>query len=158
MNTKFLIIPCFLLSMNSFGQSKAMFSKKDVLEDLNTLQELLIEGHRNVFAYTNEEEFKSVYKKVKNAIHKDSLTFLETTNLLQQLASSVNNGHTEIDFPALSYMEYAQAGGTLFPLEIAFEDNKALVRKNWSSNDDINIGSEILSINGLGISEILSII
>ena len=79
------------------------------------------------------------------------MNLLEATSIFQRLISVVNNGHTEIDFPGQSYGEYAYAGGIVFPLELAFEDDKSLVRKNFSNNDLIKIGSEILSINGVAI-------
>ena len=156
MNIRFLITLCFVVPLSLFGQSKPKFSKLDVLQDLNTLRTFLVDTHYNVFAYTSEEAFNAVYEAAKNSVQKDSLTLLETTNLFQGLISAVNNGHTEIDFPGQVYMEYAYAEGTLFPLELAFEDNKALVRKNWSHNDSIQIGSEVLRINGMEISEILA--
>lgn len=68
----------------------------------------------------------------------------------------MNNGHTEIDFPAASYTTYAYGGGTLFPLEIAFENNKSLIRKNFSENPNLKIGSEIISINGVLMKDILA--
>jgi len=153
---KYLIIIFCLSYLHSFGQSKAKFSKEEVLADLKILRESLIDAHYNLYAYTTEDEFDSAYQEVKGSISKDSLNVLEITSHYQRLISVVNNGHTEIDFPGQSYGEYAYAGGTVFPLEIAFEYNKPLVRKNWSNNDGIEIGSEILSINGKAMSEILS--
>ena len=133
-----------------------MFSREAVLEDLSTLRESLIDAHYNVYAYTTEQTFDSAYHSVENDILKDSLSFLEATNHFQRLISVIKNGHTEIPFPGQSYGEYAEAGGTLFPLEIALEDDKALIRKNWSDDQSIPIGSELASINGISISEILS--
>jgi hypothetical protein len=52
------------------------------------------------------------------------------------------------------YIAYAQSGGTLFPLEVAIEDGKALIRKNWSSNPEIKTGSELVSINGQSIESV----
>ncbi len=144
------------ISLNSFGQSKAKFSKQEVIEDLNTLKESLVDTHYNLFAYTSEQTFNSAYEEVKNSINKDSITLFETTNLFQRLISTANNGHTEIDFPKQAYTQYAYEQGTLFPLELAFENNKALIRKNWSKNNNLIIGSEVLTINGEEISEILS--
>jgi len=157
MHMRFLIPLYYLFSLFAFGQAQAQakFSKKDVLADLNTLQSFLLDTHYNVFAYTTELEFNSVYEGAKNSIQGDSLTFLETTSLFQRLTAAVNNGHTEIDFPLQAYTEYAYADGTLFPLELAFEGNKALVRKNWSQNDSIPIGLEVLSINGMEMSKVL---
>ncbi|MGB5171714.1 MAG: S41 family peptidase [Eudoraea sp.] len=156
MKSDYLIILLFFLSLCSFSQVKTKFSKEEVITDLKTLQESLKDAHYNLYAYTSEQEFDAVYLEVKASVIKDSLNLLEATSIFQRLISVVNNGHTEIDFPGQSYGEYAYAGGTVFPLELAFEDDKSLVRKNFSDNHLIKIGSEILSINGVAISEVLS--
>lgn len=146
----YLLCVCF-----SFGQSATKFSKADVLEDLKYLYESLKDAHYNVYAFTTEQKFDSIYNHLKYGIEKDSLTTLQSINILQRLTSAVNNGHTEIDFPVQPYIEYAEKGGTIFPLEIAFENNTPLIRKNWSNNKNIVIGSEILSINGISIRDIV---
>ncbi|WP_338759362.1 S41 family peptidase [Bernardetia sp. ABR2-2B] len=145
-----------LFSYSTFGQSSSMFSKEAVLEDLDYLYTSLKDAHYNLYAYTSKETFDSAYSSIKNSIQKDSLSLLETSNLYQKLAAFAKNGHTGITFPIQSYGEYVYAGGTLFPLEIAFEDNKPLIRKNWSDNQNIKIGSEVLSINGKSINEVLA--
>ncbi len=132
------------------------FSKKELLEDMAFLKESLEETHFNLYAYTPKPEFDANYDQIKQEIKKDSFSLLEATSLFQKVISKANNGHTEIGFPGKSYGEYANSGGTVFPLEIAFEGGKSLIRKNWSSNDNIKIGSEILSINGVAMDEILS--
>ncbi|MFD2099255.1 S41 family peptidase [Flagellimonas iocasae] len=156
MKPQFLMLFFCLASLFSFGQSAATFSKEDVLEDLKTLHESLKEAHYNVYAYISEKEFNDTYFQLRSNIEKDSLSAMETTTLFQQLISTVNNGHTEIDFPAQSYGVYAYAGGTIFPLEIAFENGKSLVRKNFSDDSSIAIGSEIISINGISMEDILA--
>jgi len=153
---KYLIIPFCIATLTSFGQSKAKFSKEEVMKDLGVLRESLLEAHYDLYAYTTERKFDAAYLEAKSSITQDSLNLLEASSHFQRLISVVNNGHTEIDFPGQSYGEYAYAGGTIFPLEIAFEYSKPLVRKNWSDNDRIPIGAEILSIKGKSISEILS--
>jgi hypothetical protein len=155
MKTFFKIIFIFI-SIQSFGQLQTQFSKQQVLEDLEYLYTSLQDTHYNLFTYTTKEKFTKNYKEVKQAIQKDSLRLLETITLLQRVITNANNGHTEIEFPIQSYKEYARNGGTLFPLEIAFEANKCYIRKNWSTNADIPIGSEILSINGHSIKTILA--
>ncbi|MCB0839512.1 MAG: peptidase S41 [Bacteroidetes bacterium] len=156
MKSKHLIILFYLVTLQAFGQSNTKFSKEEVLSDLTNLYQSLQDAHYNLYAYTTEKAFDSTYNEVKNAINKDSLTLLETINLYQRLAAAANNGHTGIDFPGKPYIEYAYSGGTIFPLEIAFEYDKPLIRKNWSGNDSIEIGSEILSINGIPIADIFS--
>ncbi|WP_375559308.1 S41 family peptidase [Bernardetia sp. OM2101] len=156
MKSVYFIALFYFLSLSTFAQSSSKFSKQEVLEDLDYLYESLNDAHYNLYAYTSKETFDSAYLAIKNSVQKDSLDLLETSSLFQKFAAFAKNGHTGISFPIQSYGEYVYAGGTLFPLEIAFEDNKPLIRKNWSDNENIKIGSEVLSINGKSMSEILA--
>lgn len=155
MRSFFLTLIMLLFPLFSFAQQSDAFSQEEVIEDLEALREAIEDGQYNMFAYTSEQEFNSAYDEIRSSISADSLSRIETINIYQRLVSSLNIGHTNIDFPISSYMEYAQTGGTLFPLEIAFQDEKPLVRKNWSGNKGIPIGSEVISINGKSMDQIL---
>lgn len=138
------------------AQAQETFTKTQILSDMAYLKNTLEEAHYNLYAYTPKKEFDHNYEEVKQSVRKDSFNLLEATSLLQRIISKANNGHTEIGFPGQSYGTYAYAGGTIFPLEIAFEDGKGWVRKNWSGNDSIKVGSEILAINGQSMEQILA--
>ena len=154
--TRPLTILCaLLLILTNPIWAQNQFSKSEVLEDLDFLRNSLEEAHYNLYAYTPKAEFIQNFKEVRASVDRDSLSLLEATTLFQRVISKANNGHTEIGFPGQSYLEYAYGGGTVFPLELAFENGRALVRKNWSGNDTIETGSEVLGINGLSIAEIL---
>lgn len=155
MNSNYLSVIIFFFALNFYGQTQK-FSKKEVVSDLENLKESLETSHYDLYAYVPKERFDAAYENLKTSIQKDSLTLLETTNLYQQLISVVKNGHTSIDFPAQPYIAYAHSGGTVFPLEIAIENEKAFIRKNWSHNKNIKNGDEILSINNVPIKDILS--
>lgn len=160
MNLRTLTI---LLSLSSllieFTHAQNQYFEKDVVKaDLEYLYNALQEAHFNVYAYTSKEEFEEAFLRVKNDIREDTLELLEVTSLYQRLVSKINNGHTEIDFPGASYAQYAYAGGTLFPLEIAFEEGQCLIRKNFSSIEEIKTGDEITHINGQSMEEILDAI
>lgn len=154
---RYLLLSIALFSLGNLS-SQNKFSKNQVLEDLDFLRTSLEETHYNLFAYTPKQEFDENFNTVRASIKEDSLSLLEATNLFQRVISKANNGHTEIIFPISSYIEYAQGGGTVFPLEVAFESGKALVRKNWSATAKITAGAEILSINGHPMEDILSAI
>lgn len=147
------LIGLWLMTGTLLAQS---FDKKSIGSDLEFLYQSLKQTHYDLYAYMTAQAFDSVYQEVKASIRQDSFDLLEATSLFQRLVSAVNNGHTEISFPGQSYAEYAYAGGTIFPLEIAFEYDKALVRKNWSADDSIEIGAAVLSINGVPMAEILA--
>jgi C-terminal processing protease CtpA/Prc len=159
MKANYLTLFFLLCSFATFGQNRMAFSKEEVQADLNYLRESLEDAQYDIYTYTTEQAFDAAYQRIKNALtatEKDSLSLLEATNFLQQMAAAVNNGHTSLDFPGQSYGNYAYAGGTLFPLEIAFEQGKPLVRKNWSDNGSIKTGAEVLSINGMSMDEVLA--
>jgi hypothetical protein len=152
-----LFLSYLMMSLCVLAQPRAKkFSKTAISEDLTYLYKSLEEAHYNLYAYTSRERFKDNYNSIKSNIKADSLSLLQATTIFQNVISAANNGHTEIDFPGQSYGQYAHAGGTIFPLEIAFEYNTPLVRKNWSENDSIAIGSEVLSINSVSMADILS--
>lgn len=153
MKTTYLIVFILLFTLPTFGQKK--FSRKEVLEDLEYLRESLEKAHYNLYTYTTKEAFDQNFETVKSSITKDSFSVLETTSLFQAVISKANNGHTEIPFPGAAYAEYAYSGGTLFPLEIAFENGKALIRRNLSDNEALEIGSEVISINNLTMNQVL---
>ncbi len=153
MKTKYLIIFILLYALPALGQKK--FSQQEVLEDLQFLRKSLEEAHYNLYAYITKKAFSKNFEKVKTSIDKDSLSILEVTSIFQSVISKANNGHTEIPFPGAAYIDYAYSGGTLFPLEIAFEGGKALVRKNWSGKDAIEFGAELISINNENLNDVL---
>ncbi|MEO1715175.1 MAG: S41 family peptidase, partial [Bacteroidota bacterium] len=151
--TAFLLFSLCILP--GFVQSQT-FSRQAVLEDFETLQQSLNDAHYQVDVYTPQSTLDSLYRVIRSEIQADSFTFLETTNLFQRYIGAIQNGHTEIDFPVSSYMEYAMGGGTIFPLEIAIEDGKALIRKNWSGQESILPGMQLLSIDGVEINQVLA--
>ncbi|WGK65157.1 S41 family peptidase [Croceiramulus getboli] len=155
-HSNFFIYFFALFSLSLLAQQSARkFGRHEILEDLDYLKNSLIEAHYDLYAYTSKDEFSKNYLQIRNSMTNDSVTPLEATTIFQKVISKVNNGHTEISFPAAAYREYALSHGTLFPLEIAFEEGKALIRKNWSDKDGLKAGTEIISINNLTIQEVL---
>ncbi|MUP47433.1 peptidase S41 [Gramella sp. BOM4] len=155
MRTILVLLISVLTSLHIHGQGRNQFSKAEVREDLDYLYNALKNAHYNVFAYTTEADFNSTYENLKKAIKKDSLSLLEATNHLQKLTAKVKNGHTAIEFPGQAYAKFVYGGGKVFPLELAFEDGQALVRKNWSQNENIKTGDQVISINGTSMEVLL---
>lgn len=137
-------------------QPEKKFGRNEIIEDLDYLRKSLEEAHYNLYAYVTEKSFNENFQNVKSSITKDSLSLLETTSLFQTVITKANNGHTEILFPIPSYFNYADNGGTLFPLDLAFENGKAFVRQNLSNNSNIEIGVEVISINKQSVNELLA--
>ncbi|NDV16205.1 peptidase S41 [Muricauda sp. TY007] len=148
---KILFWCVLIISQSTIAQQ---YSRADILSDLAYLKMSLEETHINLYAFITKETFERNYIEIKQSIQKDSFSSLEAKKLFQRIVSQVNNGHTRIPFPIPEYIAYAQNGGTLFPLEVAIENGKAMVRKNWSEHTDIAVGAELLNINGRPIKKV----
>lgn len=144
-----------LFTQSYVNANDISFSQEQVRSDMSNLYQSLIDTHYNPYAYISKVHLHQRYQNLKNQVTEPYYSLLDTTKLYQQLVSSINNGHTEIDFPVSPYIEYAKSGGTLFPLEVSIEDNKAFIRKNYSKNSSIVKGSELLKVNGQPINTIL---
>ncbi|WP_347220140.1 S41 family peptidase [Chryseobacterium sp.] len=144
----------FALLTGQIGISGQKLSKKDVEDDLAYLYHSLQEAHYNLYAYKNKSSYDSLYQSLKSEI-KDSMSMLETISTYQNLVSFADTGHCEIDFPAGSYIEYAKTGGTVFPIELAFENKKTFIRKNFSTNHQVGNGDQLISIDGIPIDDVL---
>lgn len=139
-----------------FAQNQpSKLSNQAVKDDFDYLYQSLQEAHYNLFAFKSKEKYESLFSHLKSSLTTDSLTLLETISFYQKLVSFANTGHCEIDYPAQPYIEYAYAGGTLFPLELAFENERVFIRKNFSANTKISVGDELLTIDDKPINEIL---
>ena len=153
---KWLPLILFLASVQaSPGQKiEVKFPAEAVQADLKYMYKTLEEAHYNLYAYVSKQKYDKVYKNILHSVDKDSLSLLETTKLFQKLAATGNTGHSEVDFPVQPYIAFAQNGGKVFPLELAFEDDAAYVRKNYTGNTSIAAGDQLVSIDGKTIKSI----
>ena len=144
----------FLVHLLNVGNAQQKYAKEDVLKDLNYLNASLLESHYNLFAFTSGREYSENIKKIEGEINKDSLSLLEVHSLFQRVVAKANTGHCEIDFPVQLYKEYVTDEGSLFPLEIAIEEEGVFIRANYTSKKNIK-GMQLVSINEIPIQDIL---
>jgi len=131
------------------------FTHEQVIQDFETLYQSLIDTHYDAYAYVSPQALEQKYQSLKQQLQAPSYSLLQTVRHYQHLVSYIKNGHTEIDFPVASYLDFAEAGGTLFPLDLAFEDGKAMLRANYSEHAGLKMGTEIIAINGIPMAEVL---
>ena len=158
--TRFLLVFFALAApLRATAQQKPIkFATADVKADMAYAYETLQKAHYNLYAYVSKQNYDAAYQKLLNSVGQDSLSMLETTMLFQRLLAIGNVGHSEVDFAAGSYIEYAMQGGTLFPLELAFEEGKAYVRKSYTSDSTVRAGDQLLQIDGKPIRKLLEAI
>ncbi|NQZ76154.1 MAG: peptidase S41 [Ekhidna sp.] len=150
-----LLLSYILILLSLAASTQSMFSKQQVLSDFDTLKGTLEQAQYDLYYYTEKSKLDSAFQSLRASVD-DSLTYLETSNLFQTWMTSIKNGHTAVLPPVYAYRSFADGGGTLFPLELAFENGKALIRKNLSAETALEKGKKIISINGTPIEEVLS--
>jgi len=123
-----------------------------VKTDFEYLYKTLDASHYNLYTNTKKELFDKEYKRIFESIS-DSLTVLQIDRLFHKFVALVKDGHCNLpDPPISSYEFFLQSGGTVFPLNIYFKNQKVFVLDNYSADSSIVPGDEIVSINGKPIN------
>jgi C-terminal processing protease CtpA/Prc len=121
---------------------------KSYQEDLNELAGILIENHPAPYAFQSKEEFQT---KIKGMISQlDDKTRLGTFIwMCKNLVASIACSHTYLDNQEERIL---LPPNLLFPMEVAFLQDKLIVLNPMSNKGVIPEGAEIQSINGMDIS------
>ncbi len=134
---------------------KTQYSKQDILSDFEELYQRLQSAHFDLYAHQSKKNFDEYYLELKSSIKKP-LNLTEATLLFQRLTAYANIAHTKIDLPMKGYVKFRQTGGKTFPLYIKVIEGKVIVSENYSGNENIKVGDEIVSINEMPIVNLLN--
>lgn len=129
------------------------FAVKQLKDDFVLLRNALEEGHGGLYRYTPKEELDQQFESILKNIDKP-LTEIEFLRLLFPLIANINDGHTRIN-PSSSYRAYLENEPILLPFKIKFIDRKGYLYRNYSQDEDLALGGEVISINERPLSEIL---
>ena len=110
--------------------------------------------HPGFYRYTSKQNFDHFIDSVKNTVT-DSLTLREIYLKVKPVVANIRCLHTGFSFPE-TYINELNEKTTVFPFQVYFIDEKALVIKNFSSDTSIRAGDEINQINGEEINSIVS--
>lgn len=145
----FLLLIVFLISYDSYSQKR--FSPSELISDIDSLNKKILEIHPNPFTKIDSISYFKEINRIKLAIVKP-LTGDEFYRLLAPITIKIGDGHTGLN-PDQSQMIISKLR---FPFDVFIQDNHLYIIKNYSVNNKILAGSEILKINGITTNEILS--
>ena len=136
----------------SYDPSKT-YPVDELREDLQTLWNILDEGHGGLERYTPREVLKQKFDEALSRLTKP-LAEIDFYRLLLPLIAEIKDGHTSL---RMSVAGRAHLFGrpVFFPFELRFMREKAYLFRNLSSDPNIKEGAEILSIDGVPMPEIL---
>ena len=131
------------------------YTPKQLQEDFQLLRTALEEAHGGLYFYTPKEEMDRQLNSIEKMLTRP-MTELEFYLLIAPMMVNIRDGHT---WPRLSKAcdEYLQKKPVSFPFNLKFIKGKAYIFRNCSENPDVPArGSEVLSINGHPMAEILA--
>ncbi|MFK7952182.1 MAG: S41 family peptidase [Ekhidna sp.] len=115
------------------------------------------EAHPGMYRYTSKNEFDSLINSMILTVN-DSLTTLEFYRKVKPLFAKIGCLHTAINMSDSADDYYAELL-KFIPVEVFVNENRQVyITKNYDSNNEIPLKSEILSINDQPISEILDVL
>jgi hypothetical protein len=129
------------------------YAVSQLKEDFLLLRTALEEAHGGLYFYTPKEEMDSLFDHLFAGLD-HPLAELEFYKYLAPLIAEINDGHTGLIF-SQDYSAYIQTQPVLMPFKLLFIDGKAYLFRNYSEDEDIELGGEVISINGHAMSEIL---
>ena len=158
---RLLIFALFILLTTNLTAQENQFNpnKKHHPDSLKRWTKRVMNGtsekHPGFYRYTSKAKFDNLIDSTIWTI-KDSLTELEYYRKLKPLFAQIGCLHTGISL-SKEYQNHLDNTSTLIPIEIFIDsDEKILITKNYDTKQDIQIGSEVVSINGRLITDILN--
>jgi hypothetical protein len=141
-----------LLSASNEKKLTGKLNPSALREDALALRRALEKYHPGIYWYTSREEFSiawdSLNKKLDKPISED-----EFFKLLLPVVAKVKCAHT-LFFPSVEMI----SSGSRFPLDLKFIGEKNYLMSDSSNQYPIPKGSELLSINGKSMGEILNLL
>lgn len=129
---------------------------KQLQEDFEVLQNALIKVHPGLYRY-NDSVAISQNLQILKSTFQEPLTYAETFIALSKFISTIQCDHTLVSFfnqePIINSIIHRQKDK--MPFTFNWFDNRMIIDKGVDSIAKIEKGSEILSINGVPVQDIL---
>lgn len=151
--TKTIIIFLFLIPpIGIVAQSiDEPFSQARMKKDFEIFKEIRLKANSGLYKYRTKEEIDSIYNWADQQIENSS-TYIDFYNIICQLTDFEGSLHNSTSLQKKYSDRLREEYDGYFPYPIKWIDDKWLI--NYE-NGEIPLGSEIISINGIPILEII---
>ncbi|RPH34158.1 MAG: hypothetical protein EHM93_02030 [Bacteroidales bacterium] len=126
-------------------------SRVQLLADIDQAYSILTKNHPAIDDFISKKDFDLLFDKAKNQVN-NGMTDLEFYCMLAPIISSIGCGHTTLLAP-LSFSREIEH--KLVPVHLNIVDSNALISTLISEKDSIELGAELLAINGKPIEGII---
>ncbi|WP_299060949.1 S41 family peptidase [uncultured Polaribacter sp.] len=150
---KFVLNTIFLISAFAvFGQAiDQSFSKKKMRKDLKIFKEIRVKANSGLYKYRTKAQIDSIYNWANLAIEKSS-SYRDFYNIICKLTDFEGSLHNETSLPDKILKKLQQESYGYFPYPVKWNQGNWIVN---FKNDKIPLGSKVMAINSLPISEII---
>lgn len=136
-----------------FGQSiEDSFSQNKMLKDLSVFKEIRKKVNSGLYKYRTIKQIDSVYNWAENEI-KNLTTIREFYNLISEITDYEGSLHNDTSIPNKKWQNLRKEETGYFPMPINWIKGKWLIN---FKNGEIPLGAEIISINDIAISNLIS--
>lgn len=130
------------------------FSITELKKDFIVWRKTLEKTHANLYLYVSKKELDKTLDSFYTHIN-TPMTALEFYSYISPLVSIIKDGHNYIH-PSNNLTEYYNKNALFFPFHVSYLDKRLLIDMNLSTDTTINVGAEILSINGIDADTIMN--
>lgn len=146
------IWPVYLSKTNKNSDPQHIFNPDDLIKDFDIMTLALEQAHGRLYQLNPINKYRELIEKTKRKLE-NKMTELDFYNLICPIIASIKCGHTGISLSKMQ-RQYLKNQSRFIPFKLKFIDGKAFVVK--SINDELEIGSEIISINNQPIADIVT--
>jgi len=143
-----VIISVFLFSCSDSPKAPSLnkiLTVKEMQKDLKRLKHFALEEHPALLPELAKNNFEDTYNKSISLIIQD-MEIIDFYIIARKLVGIINCGHTKLHLPD-GFWEKLTDSVRHFPFKIYYSDDKIYIEENYSDNNLLIRGTEILSIN-----------
>ncbi len=130
-----------------------LFSAEEYRADLDQLGNTLLKVHPNALKFISREAFLETIE-VKKALITDATTYGEFAWHCSEIIANVHCSHTNMG--SFDYEAAMLPVSLRFPVQTLWVNNQLFVVDPFNNSNSVKIKDEILRINGIAVSEIVS--
>jgi len=140
-----------LLSISGLSQTIKTYSERAVKEDLEFLKNSVEEYNPSLGYFHDKQEFLSTYDSLHQSITGTSDEF-DVLAKIQLLAAATKEGHTDVgsksqDTTVTLFNGFGDNSYKFLPVSVFSYKDKYFIDGNFSPNDSVKIGDQLIAIN-----------
>ncbi|GAB5409734.1 MAG: S41 family peptidase [Balneolaceae bacterium] len=132
-----------------------LIQPEELLNDFRLIEQMILDVHPGTYRYNDEESIKKNLKELKDTFQ-EPLSYGEAYLAMAKLTAAIKCDHTKPGFNNQNKIINSVIHGQPDKLPFTFRwfENRMFVMYDASSESELERGDEVLSINGVNVSEI----